>query len=130
MASASQLPEPRHGAEGGAWGRDKLFLPWSPLRRGDRTGLEPQLSIADNIHRSVRGCMCVIGWIGVQKETLGLGDVSVCVPGVGWGGVGSVHRGCIHLHVCPNSQIAQLRQKCLSLKYLNVAVQFDAKCSE
>lgn len=62
------------GAEGGAWGRDKLFLPWSPLRRGDRTGLEPQLSTADNIHMSVRAC--VVGWmcVCVEMERLGLGD--------------------------------------------------------
>ena len=75
MASASQLPEPRHGAEGGAWGRDKLFLPWSPLRRGDRTGLKPQLSTADNIHMSVCVCVCVCvwldGWVCVEEERLG-----------------------------------------------------------
>lgn len=59
MASASQLPEPRRGAEGGAWGRDKLFLPWSLLRHGNRTGLEPQLSTADNIHMSVHARVCV-----------------------------------------------------------------------
>lgn len=71
MASASQLLEPRHGAEGGAWGWDKLFYPWSLPRRGDRTGLEPQLSIADNIH------MC---WMCFGKMLLlgGL-SVSVCV---------------------------------------------------
>lgn len=72
MASASQLPEPRHGAEGGAWGRDKLSLPWSPLRRGDRTGLKPQLSTADNIHMSVCVCVCVRldGWVCVEEERL------------------------------------------------------------
>lgn len=63
MASASQLPEPRRGAEGGAWGRDKLFLPWSLLRHGNRTGLEPQLSTADNIHMSVHARVCVCGYM-------------------------------------------------------------------
>lgn len=71
MASASQLPEPRHGAEGGAWGWDKPFYPWSLPRRGDRTGLEPQLSTADNIH------MC---WMCFEKMLLlGGFSVSVCV---------------------------------------------------
>lgn len=53
MASASQPKQPRHGAEGGAWGRDKLFLPWSVRRHGDLTSLEPQLSNTDKIHMSV-----------------------------------------------------------------------------
>lgn len=56
MASASLLLKPRHGAEGRAWGQDKLFLPRSPLRRGDWRGLEPQLSTTDSIHRSVHVC--------------------------------------------------------------------------
>ncbi len=106
MASASQLPEPRHGTEGGAWGRDKLFLPWSPLRRGDRTGLEPQLSTADNIHMSVRVCLCVCvcvcvwlnGWVCVENERLDLADVSVCVDGVG---------ACRDAHTCMFAQIVK-----------------------
>lgn len=85
MASASQLLEPRLRAEGGAWGRDKLFLPGSPLRRGDRTGLEPQLSTADNIHMSVHQCVSMRGWVCVEKERFGFGDVTVCVfVWVGW----------------------------------------------
>lgn len=76
MASASQLLEPRHRAEGGAWGRDKLFLPWSLVRRGDRTGLQPQLSTADNIHMSVCPCVCVVVcW----REGFVVGDVTVYV---------------------------------------------------
>lgn len=116
MASASQLPEPRHGAEGGAWGRDKPFLPWSPQRHGDRTGLEPQLSTTDNIHMSVT-CVCACGWMDgcvLRGRCLVKG---MHVFGVGGGrGRGAVfcvgdsmHR-CTHLHVWPNSQISQLRQ--------------------
>lgn len=56
MASAFLLPQPRHRAEGRAWGRDKLFLPWSALLRGDWRGLEPQLSTTDSIHRSIHVC--------------------------------------------------------------------------
>lgn len=90
MASASQLLEPRHGAEGGAWGQDKLFHPRSLTRRGDRTGLEPQLRAADKIHMSVSVCAeeegafkwCV--WICAHERS---GSMS-------W---------CTNMHVCQNS---------------------------